>query len=133
MSVINIDKESFEKLVSQDTGTVIVDFWAAWCGPCIQFGPIFERVSEKHPDVVFAKVNTDEHQELSQLAGIMSIPTLMIFRDGIGLFNQAGALPEPAFEDLIAQVKALDMVKVKQDVAAMQAERDLEKGDVPAS
>lgn len=133
MAVINIGREAFEKLVTSDDTFVIVDFWAPWCGPCQQFGPIFERVSEKHPDIVFAKVNTDEEQQLSEMAGIRSIPTLMMFRDGIGLFNQAGALPEPDFENIIEQAKALDMVAVRAEVEAMREARDPETGDVPAS
>jgi thioredoxin len=100
---------------------VLVDFWAEWCGPCRQFGPIFERVSDKHPDIIFAKVDTEANQDLSAMAGIRSIPTLMIFRDGVLLYNKAGAAPEPALEDLITQVRGLDMAVVRAEIEAQQA------------
>jgi len=96
---------------------VIIDFWAPWCGPCIQFAPIFEKVSEDYPDVVFAKVNTEEQQAIGTHYGITSIPTIMVVRDGIILLNQAGSLPEEAFEKLITHVKDLDMDQVRAEMA----------------
>jgi len=121
MATVDLDRAGFESIVNKDNSIVIVDFWAEWCGPCQQFAPIYGRVSEKHPDITFAKVDTDANQELSAMAGIRSIPTLMAFRDGVLLFNQSGALPEPALEDLIAQVRAVDMVQVRAEIAAHAA------------
>jgi thioredoxin 1 len=100
-------------------GIVLIDFWAAWCGPCRQFGPIFERVSERNADAVFAKVDTEAEPELAERYGISSIPTLVVYRDGIPVFGQPGALPEPALEDIIRQVRELDM----DDVRAKYAEQ----------
>ena len=116
MATIELDKSGFEAAITADDSFIIVDFWAEWCGPCKQFGPIFERVSEKHPDITFAKVDTDKEQELSAAAGIKSIPTLMMFRDGILLFNQAGAAPESALEDIIAQARGLDMNAIRAEL-----------------
>jgi thioredoxin len=121
MATVDLDRAGFESTVNKDNSIVIVDFWAEWCGPCKQFAPIYGRVSEKHPDITFAKVDTDANQELSAMAGIRSIPTLMAFRDGVLLFNQSGALPEPALEDLIAQVRAVDMDQVRAEIAAHAA------------
>jgi thioredoxin 1 len=100
-------------------GIVLIDFWAAWCGPCRQFGPIFERVSERNADAVFAKVDTEAEPELAERYGITSIPTLVVYRDGIPVFGQPGALPEPALEDILRQVRDLDM----DDVRARYAEQ----------
>jgi thioredoxin 1 len=98
-------------------GIVLIDFWAAWCGPCRQFGPIFERVSERNADAVFAKVDTEAEPELAERYGITSIPTLVVYRDGIPVFGQPGALPEPALEDILRQVRDLDMDDVRSRYA----------------
>jgi thioredoxin 1 len=119
VATVDLTQETFEKTVN-DNPMVIVDFWAPWCGPCKGFAPVYEKASETHPDVVFAKVNTDEQQELAGSFGIRSIPTLMVFRDKVILFQQAGALPGNALEQVITQAKALDMAKVHQEIAAKQ-------------
>ncbi|APV49966.1 thioredoxin [Betaproteobacteria bacterium GR16-43] len=120
MAVQELTKENFEQVVTGNA-TVIVDYWAPWCGPCRAFAPTFERVSEKHPDIVFAKVNTEDEQEIAAHFQIRSIPTLMIFRDNIIIFAQPGALPEGALEQVIGKAKALDMDDVRKQVAAQQA------------
>ncbi len=120
MATLKLGKDNFEEVIRSNE-IVLVDFWAAWCGPCRYFAPIFEASSEEHPDMVFAKVETEAERELAAAFGIMSIPTLMVFRDQIALYAQPGALPAPALEDLITQVKALDMDDVRRKVAA-QAE-----------
>ncbi|GEN81133.1 thioredoxin [Actinotalea fermentans] len=124
MSTVNLTAETFESTIT-DNGIVFVDWWAAWCGPCRMFAPVYEKASEENPDIVFGKVDTEAEPELSGQAGITSIPTLMIFRDGIQLFGQPGALPAPALEDLIRQVKALDMDEVRREIA----EHDHAHGD----
>ena len=121
MATTDITIAEFESTVSGD-GIVFVDFWADWCGPCKSFAPIFEAAAEKHDDIQFAKVDTEAQQELAGALAIRSIPTLMIFRDGIQLFSQAGALPAPALEDIIGQVRALDMDEVRAEVAAQEKE-----------
>ncbi len=116
MSTTNLTLDSFEPTVTSD-GITIVDFWAEWCGPCKMFGPIFEEVSDSNPDVTFAKVDTEAEQQLAGSLGIMSIPTVMIFRDGIQLFAQPGALPKGALEDLLGQVRNLDMDEIRAQLA----------------
>lgn len=112
MSTLPLSGESFDQMVLKD-GIVLVDFWAAWCGPCRMFAPIFESASEKYPDITFAKVDTEAEQQLSATAGISSIPTLMAFRDGILLFNQAGALPASSLDELITAIQNIDMGEVR--------------------
>jgi thioredoxin 1 len=115
MATMDLTKENFEKTVNENL-MVIVDFWAPWCGPCKGFAPVYEQASEAYPDVVFAKVNTDEQQELAGAFGIRSIPTLMVFRDKVILFQLAGALPGTALDQVIAQAKSLDMAKVHEEI-----------------
>lgn len=120
MATVEINKENFKQTVS-GSGIVILDWWAAWCGPCRAFAPTFEQASEKHQDITFGKIDTDAQPELSGAFEIRSIPTLMVFRDGILLFEQAGALPAPVLEDLIQKVRALDMEQVRKEVEARRA------------
>jgi thioredoxin 1 len=117
VATVDLTSENFEQTVNEHP-MVVIDFWAPWCGPCRGFAPIYEKSSEAHPDVVFAKVNTDEQQELAGAFAIRSIPTLMVFREKVILFQQAGALPGNALEQVIEQAKSLDMAKVHQEVAA---------------
>lgn len=129
MATLELTKENFEQTISIQEGeekTVLIDFWASWCGPCKMFGPIFEAASEQHPDIVFAKCNTEEQRDLAGMFQIRSIPTLMVFRDGLAIFQQAGALPGEVLEDLITQVKALDMDEVRAKIAAHLAQQQEE-------
>lgn len=116
MSTIALTAENFETTVAEN-GIVLVDFWAAWCGPCRQFAPVFEEASEKNPDIVFGKIDTDTEQDIAHAAQISSIPTLMAFRDGIAIFRQSGALPGSALDDLISQIRGLDMDEVRKQIA----------------
>ena len=116
MAVIEITKDNFEETILNNP-TVLIDFWAPWCGPCRGFAPVFERVAEANPDVVFAKVNTDEEQEIAGHFQIRSIPTLMVFRDKVIVFSQPGALPQGALEQVVEKCKALDMDAVRKQIA----------------
>lgn len=116
---LDLNKDNFQSAI-EDNDILILDFWAPWCGPCKSFGPIFEKVAGENPDIAFAKINTEEEQELGAMFAIRSIPTLMIFREQIAVFSQPGALPEGALNELIGKVKELDMVEVRKQIAEME-------------
>ncbi|HET9653342.1 MAG TPA: thioredoxin [Usitatibacter sp.] len=122
MAIVELTKDNFEQVVTSNA-TVIIDYWAPWCGPCRGFAPVFEKVAEKNPDVVFAKVNTDEEQEIASHFQIRSIPTLMVFREQIIVFSQPGALPQGAFEQVVEKVKELDMDEVRRQLEEQQAQQ----------
>ncbi|MFC8084185.1 thioredoxin [Streptomyces sp. NPDC057340] len=120
-STVELTKENFDQTVT-DNDFVLIDFWAEWCGPCKQFGPVYEKAAEANPDLVFGKVDTEAQPELAQAFGIQSIPTLMIVRDQVAVFAQPGALPEAALTDVIGQARKLDMDEVRKAVAEQQAQ-----------
>ena len=127
MATVELTSENFDAMTGGD-GLVLVDFWAAWCGPCRMFGPVFERVSGQHPDAVFAKVDTEAQPELAGAFGISSIPTLMVIRDGVVLYAQAGALPEAALEELVGKARDLDMDEVRASIAQRNEPARAESG-----
>ncbi len=120
MATVNLTTETFEETVKKD-GIVLVDFWAEWCGPCKRFAPIFEASSEQHANIVHAKVDTEDQGQLGAMFGVTAIPTLMAFRDGVMVFNQAGALPAPALQQVVDAVEALDMDDVRRQIAEHEA------------
>ncbi|OLZ74339.1 thioredoxin [Streptomyces sp. IMTB 2501] len=121
-STVELTKDNFDQTVSEND-FVLIDFWAAWCGPCRQFAPVYEKAATDNPDLVFGKVDTEAQPELAAAFGIQSIPTLMIVRDKVAVFAQPGALPEPALTDLIGQARKLDMDEVRRSIAAQEAQK----------
>ena len=122
MATVDLTSENFSEVINNND-FVIIDFWAPWCGPCKSFGPIYEKVSEKHDNIVFAKVNTEQEQEIAGQFNIRSIPTLMVFREQVILYAEAGALPESGFEQLVEQAKSLDMAEVHKQIAEEQQQQ----------
>lgn len=128
MPTVTVTKENFNDLVEQ-SNILILDFWAEWCGPCKNFAPVFEAAAEKHEDIVFGKIDTESQQELAGVFQIRSIPTLMAFKESVGIFRQAGALPPQAFEDLLSQIRDVDMDEVRAQIAQAQAKMEAEQTD----
>lgn len=122
MATVELNQEKFEQIV-ENNDMVIVDFWAPWCGPCVSFAPTYEKISEKYPDVIFAKVNTEVEQELAGYFQIRSIPTLMVFREKVIVYSEAGALPASGLEQLISEVQKLDMKEVHQQIATQESKQ----------
>ncbi|MCD9153181.1 thioredoxin family protein [Aeromicrobium duanguangcaii] len=130
MTTINLTADTFQDTVTGD-GITLVDWWAGWCGPCMQFAPVYEAASERHPDITFAKIDTEAEQELSAAVQITSIPTLMAFRDGVLLYAQPGALPAQALDEIIDQVRKLDMDQIRREIAEQEAQSAAGAPDVP--
>ena len=132
MATVDLTEATFEAALADNT-IMFIDFWASWCGPCMAFGPVYERVSEDHPDVMFAKVDTEAEQALAGAFGIRSIPTTVVFKEGIGVFMQPGALPEEALQDLVGKVKELNMDDVRAKIAEQEAAAAPESPEVEAA
>ena len=132
MTTVNVTKENFNDLVEQ-SNIIILDFWAEWCQPCKNFAPVFEAASEKHPDVVFGKIDTESEQEIAAVYQIRSIPTIMAFKEGIGIFRQAGALPPAPLNELITKIKEVDMDEVRAQIAEAQAQMAAEEAEKEAA
>lgn len=131
MATVELTTDNFNDVVGAQGSTVLIDFWASWCGPCTQFAPVYDEASQNHPDVTFGKVDTESQQELAGAFGISSVPTVMAVRDGVVLYSEPGALPAEALEDLIGQVKAVDMEEVKAAVAEQERQEREGGGDAP--